>query len=277
MAECGLTNLATCLPQMFFEFVLSLFNMALEPIVKLVKSLLIEPVNVTLFHSFWVVIVYVISLFYGLFFIFAGFNFLISGYDAVKREKAKSWLRNVIFMIIFVQASFLLYSLIIELGALLTAGVVDLINPDFFLLKADNIGSLGLQLILLIPYIITLVLTILLLGLRYLLVSIGVVLFPFALFFYFIPPLQSYGKMMLNALITLIFMTFFDAIILFGASALTTIGIFKDFQIIITTIAFLTVDIAMVLIMIFVIVKAAFSVLDSDVGRNVARATKYVV
>jgi len=144
-------------------------------------------------------------------------------------------------------------------------------------LKADNIGSLGLQLILLIPYIITLVLTILLLGLRYLLVSIGVVLFPFALFFYFIPPLQSYGKMMLNALITLIFMTFFDAIILFGASALTTIGIFKDFQIIITTIAFLTVDIAMVLIMIFVIVKAAFSVLDSDVGRNVARATKYVV
>ena len=147
LTECGLTDLAICLPQKFFEFLLSLLNAPLHPLLDLNKNLLTEPVNIHLFYSLWAVMIYVISLFYGLFMLFAGFNFLISGYDASKRENAKMWFRNVILMIIFVQGSFYIYELLIEVGARLTAGVIGIIDPTFFLLSVDSALSFGMQLI----------------------------------------------------------------------------------------------------------------------------------
>lgn len=277
MTSCGLTNLATCIPEKFFGFLLSIFNAPLEALIKLTKGMLTEPVNINLFFSLWAIIVYIISMFYGLFFLFAGFNFLISGYDVVKREKAKMWLRNIVLMIIFVQASFLIYDLIIELGSLLTSGVIGMIKPEFFLLNADNLGSFALQFVLAPFYLITVIITVLLLGFRYLMVSIGVVMFPFALFFYFIPPLQNYGKMILNVLLIFIFLTFFDAIILLGASALLSIPLFADFKIIIVTSAFGTVNLLMIFMILFALTKAAFSVTNSEVGKTVTKAVKYLV
>lgn len=277
MIECGLTNLATCLPEKFFEFMLSMLGAPIAPLLELIKGLLTEAVNINIFFSLWTIIVYIISLFYGLFFIFAGFNFMISGYNSSRRENAKVWMRNIILMIIFIQGSFFIYDLIIEINALLSAGVIGLIDPNFFLLTADSFASMGLQLSLVIPYLIVLVLTIILLGLRYLLVSIGVVLFPFAIFFYFIPPLQQYGKMILNVLLVVIFVAFFDAVILFGASALIGIPIFANFSIVVAIVAFLTIDLLMIYLVIFALIKSATSVMNSDVGTTVSKAIKYII
>ncbi|MDP3699244.1 MAG: hypothetical protein Q8R47_06705 [Nanoarchaeota archaeon] len=276
MVECGLTNLATCLPEKFFEFIISLLNTAIQPLLKLVQTLLTEPANVNTFQPLWAVIVYVISMFYGLFFLFAGFNLMISGYDSAKREKAKYWLRNVVLMIIFVQASFLIYSLILELSSLMTAGVINIIDPKFFLMTLDSGLNFGLQLSLLIPYIATLVITIILLGLRYLFAIVGVVFFPIAMFFYFIPPLQSYGKLITNLLLVVIFVPFFDAVMLFGASALLKVPVFTNFKIVLTIVAFTAVNLLMILLTIFAIIKAATSVLDSDMGRGIKKAVKYL-
>lgn len=276
LVECGLTNLATCLPEKFFEFLVSLLNAPIQPLLSFAQTLMTEPANVNTFQSLWAVVVYVISLFYGLFLLFAGFNLMISGYDSAKREKAKYWLRNIILMILFVQASFLIYDLIIELSSLLTAGVINIIDPNFFLMTVDSGLNFGLQLSLLIPYICVLILTIILLGLRYLFAVVGVALFPFAIFFYFIPPLRSYGKLILNFLMVIIFVPFFSAVILFGASALLQIPIFNNFKIVLTIIAFVSVDLMMILLIIFAIIKAAFSVLNSDVGRGVKKAVKYL-
>ena len=277
MTECGLTNLATCLPEMFFQYIADILNSAIEPLLHFVQSLLTAPASVDIFFSLWAVIIYVISLFYGLFFLIAGFNFMVSGYDSAKREAAKSWLRNVVLMIIFVQASFLIYSLIIEMSSLMTAGMISAIDPNFFLMTSDNITNFGLQFSLISIYIIVLLLTVILLGLRYLFVIIGVVFFPFALFFYFIPPLQSYGKMILNILMVLIFVPFFDAVLLFGASALMDIPLFTNFKIVVITMAFLSINLLMTLLLLFAIIKAAFGVLNSDVGKGVKTAVKYFV
>lgn len=276
MVECGLTNLATCLPEKFFEFIISLLNATIQPLLKLVQTLLTEPANVNTFQPLWAVIVYVISMFYGLFFLFAGFNLMISGYDSAKREKAKYWLRNVVLMIIFVQASFLIYSLILELSSLMTAGVINIIDQKFFLMTLDSGLNFGLQLSLLIPYILVLVTTIILLGLRYLFAVVGVVFFPLAMFFYFIPPLQSYGKLITNLLLVVIFVPFFDAVVLFGASALLKIPVFTNFKIVLTIVAFTAVNLLMILLIIFAIIKAATSVLDSDMGRGIKKAVKYL-
>ena len=208
---------------------------------------------------------------------FAGFNLMISGYDSAKREKAKYWLRNVVLMILFVQASFLIYDLIIELSSLLTAGVVQITDPKLFAMTIDNGLNFGLQLTLLVPYILILVLTIILLGLRYLFVAIGVVLFPLAIFFYFIPPLQSYGKLLMNILLAVIFIPFFSSIILFGSSMLLSISLFSNFKIVLAMVSFMSVNLLMIVLLIFAIVKAALSVLNSDVGRSVKTAVKFLM
>lgn len=275
MSECGLTNLATCLPEKFFQYIADMLNSTVQPLLSMVQSLLTAPASVEIFFPLWAVIVYVISLFYGLFFLFAGFNFMVSGYDAAKRENAKYWLRNVILMIIFVQGSFLIYSLIIELGSLLTAGMINIIDPNFFLMTTDSIVNFGLQFLFLLLYLTVLLLTMVLLALRYLFVVVGVVFFPLALFLYFIPPLQSYGKLILNVLLTLVFVPFFATVLLFGASALMNIPLFTNLKIIVATMAFLSVNLLMILLLVFAIIKAAFSVLNSDVGKGVKMAVKY--
>src|SRR3989344_3087959 len=276
MTECGLTNLAVCLPEKFFEFIVSLLNAPIQPLLNFTQSLLTEPVNINTFQPLWAIIISMISLFYGLFFLFAGFNLMVSGYDSAKRENAKTWLRNVVLMILCVQASFIIYDLLIEFSGLLTQGVLNLIDPKFFLLTVDNVVNFGLQIALLVPYIVVLLLTILLLGLRYLFVMVGVVLFPLGIFLYFIPPTQSYGKLILNLLLVTIFVPFFDGIILFGASALLGIAIFANFKIVVAIVAFLSVSLLMVLLIIFAILKAAISVMNSDIGRGIKQIGKYL-
>lgn len=277
MVDCGLTNLAVCLPQKFLEYISQALSLAVEPLLKIIQYLLTEPVNINMFLGIWSIMVYIISLFYGLFFLFSGINFMISGYDAVKRENAKEWLRNIVLMVLFVQASFFLYELILEVAGLLTSGVISLIDPNFFLLTADNITNFGLQFVLLLPYLAVLLLTVLFLGLRYLFVASGVIFFPLAFFFYFIPPLQSYGKLILNIVFIAIFVTFFDAVILLAASKLVTVGIFANYKIVLVSCAFLTVNILMLLLLVFAILKAVFGVLNSDVGRSVKAAVKYFI
>ncbi|MBU0460610.1 MAG: hypothetical protein KJ597_00535 [Nanoarchaeota archaeon] len=263
MTECGLTNLAVCLPEKFFEYIASLLNGAVEPLLELTRYLLTEPVSISTFHPLWAVIIYVISLFYGLFFMFAGFNLMISGYDAAKRERAKHWLRNIVLMIFFIQASFLMYSLMIELSSLLTTGIIDIIDPNFFLMTADSMTNFSLQITLLFPYLTMLLLTVLMLALRYLIVAIGVVFVPFAFLFYFIPPLQSYGKLILNVLTVIIFVPFFSGIILFGTSALMSIPMFADYKIVLSLVGFGSVSGLLLFLVAFALLKAVFSVKNS--------------
>ena len=265
MTECGLTNLAYCIPEKIAQFLLDILNGALQPMLDFTQGLMTEPVNLSVLQPFWAIIIYVISLFYGLFFLFSGLNLLVSGHDPARRERAKQGLTNVIFMVIFVQASFFIYSLANELASLLALGVMNIIDSNFFLLTVDNVTNVGLELLFGIPYAIVLVITILLLAIRYLLALVGVVFAPIAFFFYFIPPLRSIGKMMINVLLVILFIPFFDAIILFASSALLSIALFENFKIIIMISGFLLVN----FLMIFLVLYGALIALDGigiDVG-----------
>ncbi len=271
---CGLTNLAACIPQKIYEYTLTIINAPLQPFLTLTKNLLSEPVNIDSFISLWAIIVYIISLFYGLFIIFAGFNFIISGYSAEQRERAKLWLKNVILMVFFVQASFYLYSALIEVSSGLTVGVLGLIDPNFFLLTVDNLTNIGLQIVLAIPYLLTLLLTIILLSLRYLLVALGVMLFPMALFLYFIPPLKSYGKLILNILLIIMFIPFFHSLMLLTAAKLIEIPVYANFKILLMISTFILINSSMIFLILFAIVKAAFAALHSDIGKAATMVSK---
>ena len=154
----------------------------------------------------------------------------------------------------------------------MTAGVINLIEPDFFLLSVDNTVNLGLQMVLAILYLLNLLLSITLLSLRYLLVAVGVMFFPIGLFLNFIPPLKNYGKLIINILLIIIFLPFIQSLMLLAASKLVEIPIFENFKILVMSASFNMINMSMILLVIFAVVKAAFAALNSDVGR----ATKIV-
>ena len=140
MADCGLLNLATCLPQKFFEYVAVALNSPIQPLLTLAKNLLSAQINLQLFSSLWAIIIYVLSMFYAFLIIYAGFQFIISGYDVQKRENAKSWLRNIIIMIVLVQASFFIYELAVQLSSVMTSTTLSLINNNFFLITIATLS-----------------------------------------------------------------------------------------------------------------------------------------
>jgi len=264
---CSLSNLGSCLVDAISSFISKILNAPLQPLVTFNKFLLSEPVKVDLFYSLWALMLYAISIFYGLLFLYAGFNFIISGHDVLRRETAKTWFRNLLIMIIVVQASYLLYQVILEIASGLTAGVLGLINPDFFLLTFDNAVNIFLEIILLIPYILVLLLTAVILLIRYAIVASGVALFPIGLFLYFIEPLRAWGRALLSFLGVNIFVTFFASIALLIFSKLTDIGAFGYFKIILMISAFLVVDFLFVYFLFFGIVRAAIRTTTSVISK----------
>jgi hypothetical protein len=261
-ADCGITNLASCISQSFFDFLLSILNAPVQPLLDAVHSLLTEPVNIDLFSGVWGIIVYILSLFYGILLMYVGFKFIISGHSVEMREKAKSDLANILIMIVLVQASFYLYSLLNQVIASVTAVTLNMIQENFFLLTLDNVTNIGLEFVMLIPYLISIVTTLVLLTLRYVIVSAGVLLFVFGIFFYFFPPLKQYGKLIINFLISTMAMTLFYSIIFLACSMLLEITVFQNFKMLVMIGAFTLVNIITIVVAFFVIVKAASSVAE---------------
>jgi hypothetical protein len=179
-----------------------------------------------------------------------------------------------VLMIIFVQASYFLYELILQLAALLTAGVFSIINQNFFLLTVDNAANLAFELVFSTSYLLTLVLSALLLVLRYLFVAVGVIFFPIGIFFNFIEPLAGYGKLIINSLLIMIFLPFFQAIVLLASSKLLELDTFGSFKIMIMIGAFTISNLMMILLVLFAVVKAVNSAAHSEVGKVIIAGAK---
>lgn len=258
--ECGITNLASCIAQEFFNFLLGILNAPIQPILDLIYSLLTQPVNIDIFKDVWGTIVYILSMFYGLLLIYVGFKFMLSGYSPERRERAKASLANIIIMMVLVQASFYIYSLILQLDSSVTTVVFNMVQRNFFLLTVDNISNVGLEFLLLIPYLANVVLTLILLTLRYMIVSIGVLFFVIGIFFYFIDPLKEYGRLILNFLFVTISLTFFYSLIFLASAKMLDIDTFANMKILVMIGAFSFVNLATLFLALFVAIKSALKV-----------------
>lgn len=268
--ECGLLNLASYIPQKLYDFFINILNAPISPLLEFTKSLLTEPVSLELFAPLWAIILYVISLFYGILMLYSGFNFMFSGHDAIKRAKAKQWFMNIFIMIVLIQASYFLYEIVLDLESLLTAGVINLVDDSFFLLTADNLVNIGLQFFFALFYVLTLLITVLFLTLRYIIVAVGVVFLPIGIFCYFIPPLKSYGRLVFNFLGICIFTTFLSSLIFLVCSQLINIELFENFKILIMISAFGMADFLMFYLMIFSMIKSAIKTTEDFSGTIVA-------
>lgn len=271
-ADCGLTNLASCLPEKFFDFVIQILNAPIQPLLAFMRTLLETAPAIDLFQGAWAIVVYTISMFYGLLFIYSGFQFLLAGHDVIRREMAKEWLKNTVIMIVLVQGSFYIYGLIVDLGAVMASSVLSLVDAHFFLLTADNVVNVGLEFLLVLVYAVILLITILFLVIRYLVVCMGVLLAPIGIFCYFIPPLKSYGKLINGLLGICIFVVFLDAIIILACSMLIDVPLFQNFKIVVMISCFAIINILFLILIKHIIAKSALG----DSGEKVAQAVKYI-
>lgn len=274
--ECGIFNLGSCISQKLFEYTADIINAPINPLISLVKTLLSEPVIISVFEYLWKIMAYVISIFYALLFLYVGFNFMTSGHDVVKRDNAKKWLKNIIIMIVLIQCSYILYDLIVQISAALTNGVLGLIDDSFFQLTLNNLVNTSLQFFFTIPYVATLLITSLLLILRYAIVSIGIALFPIGIFLYFIEPVKEYGKLILNFLGINIFITFFCAIILLAFSKLIDLPVFSSLKIMVMITAFWAVIFTIIYFLFFALLKSAFKA-GGKISSVIVKYGKYLI
>jgi len=258
---CSITNIGECIVEFFFDFILDLINDAIEPLLKLVKYFLSEPVKISLFSEPWSIIIYIISMFYGLVLVYIGLKFMLSGDSPEKREGAKSSLKNIIIMMILIQSSFILYSVLLDLSGALTKTMLDLTGDKFFRLSFDSFSSFALELLLLGVYLVHLVAVILILAMRYIAVSAGVLFFVIGIFFYFIPFLQNFGKFILYTLGSLIFIPFFYSIIFLVSSKIIQINAFREFKILIMIGSLDIIIFGTLFILLFVLIKATLSIM----------------
>ncbi len=258
---CSITNIGECVVEFLFEFILDLINTAIKPLLNLIEKFLSEPVKISLFSEPWSIIIYIISMFYGLILVYIGLKFMLSGESPQDRENAKSSLRNIIIMMILIQSSFILYSVLLDLSGALTKTMLDLTGDEFFKLTFDSFTSFALELLLLGLYLIHLIIVILILIIRYIAVSAGVLLFVFGIFFYYIPFLQSFGKFILYTLGALIFIPFFYSIVFLASSKIIELSIFKHYKILVMIGSLDIIIFGTLIILLFVLIKAALSIL----------------
>ena len=230
--ECGIRNIVSCLPNLISDYILLLFNAPLLPLLHGIKLLITAEISIDIFFRLWSIVRYILSFFYIFLFVYTGYTLLLANADPIRRAHAKELLKNTFIMIILINGSFYLYDLFLKINILMNAALLNMIDYRFFLLTGGSAVNIGLEIMFKFMYALTLFITFLFLVLRYIVVCIGVIFVPIALFFYFIPPLKGYGRVMLNILGIFIFITTIDLLIVLACSLIVDLPIFNDFKIV---------------------------------------------
>lgn len=224
-----------------------------NPLFETMKTLMLYNIDPFSFQSYWVAIVSVVSAFYLLLFLVVGLRFLLGSYDAVHRKKAKEWFKGAIIIVVGVNASLVLYSLLLLVGSaiaqtLWVPGLEEMLSAAS--LDALNLVWLGLLSFIVFLAMVTLVL-------RQIFLIVAVMLVPIAIFLYFIPPTKAYGSAIVNLVFAFVFMQVLDVIILLGVSLFVNeFAMLPSIDLISLTAGFLFIFLANIGLMYFAIQKA---------------------
>ncbi len=257
--SCGFTNLTSC----FTGFLESFFNAPLKPLIDLFKDLIITNASPDIFKPIWGIIILLCSLASMIFIIINVVKLVMYAEYPLKRHQAKESLKNIVIIAVLLPLSYYIYTTLLSFNSLLTNNFIQSINVNFFEVKFDNITSSILNLLLYIFYIVVLIITDIILVLRYFILSVGVVIFPLGIFMYYIDQLKNYGVLIINFLLSNIFVGFITSLVLMIVSMLSSVQIFENYQVIFSISGLLITDAILVIIMFFVVIKASFYGVES--------------
>ncbi|MCD6418250.1 hypothetical protein J7M00_05655 [bacterium] len=260
-ASAGLWDSVSNLPANVANAILDSFKGTVisfvAPILEFIKAMVLNNINPYDFQDLWLMIVSVISCFYLLLFVFAGLKFLLGSYDAVQRKSAKEWLKNAVVIVVAVNASLLLYSLMLQLSSAVALTIWTEKLDSLFDIAQLN----ALNLLWVVFYAFGALLLAITLLLRQLFLILGVIFVPIGIFLYFIIPLRAYGSVILNFFGAIVFMQVIDAALLLGVSMLTTqFASLEYFGTFALAVGFIVAAVVNVAILIIAIMKGLSSV-----------------
>lgn len=146
------------------------------------------------------------------------FSILRSG-DVEGRLETRKWMENMVIMIIVLSFSFQLFSMLLDFNSYLSSSIASQSMTSIFKFQTAGDASI-LTFVMLLSGVVLGFLTYLTLLLRYLLIPFMMLLFPVAIFLYFMPPTKKWGSTFLKLVLVFVFMTTADAMVLLGLSAL---------------------------------------------------------
>ncbi len=242
----------------------------IKPFLEAIKTFILSNPNPLDLFGFWQLIISVISAFYILLFLVAGLKFVLGAYDVGQREEAKVWFKNALFVVIVLNASYLLYSILLDLGSGVALVFWDAKFESLFSFAA--IESLNLfSLYYLAASSALLWIT---LFLRYALLLIGVVIFPIGLFLFFIPPMKTYGSAVLNIFGTAVFIQLVDVITLKVMDLTLTTLTSPDFQFLIPSTAYFIIFFINLVMLLIAAMRGINSV--RAYSPNIANVVSYI-
>jgi hypothetical protein len=216
-------NLPSCIVEKFFSSLVSGFVYSAKEFLESSLKFIITGPDLDSFCSPFTKIMKIIESLYTLALMGVGAYYIATSADPEKRAKSKLWIQNILFMIILLSFSFPIFKMIMDLNLYITTTIYNESFSDMLNVEVA-FTSLIFALVLSFVFIIAAGITFLTLVIRYIMIPFLLLLFPLAIFLYFIPFTKEWGSFLIRFMVIIIFMTAIDAIIVLGMSFLFSAG-----------------------------------------------------
>ena len=216
-----LTNLPGCIVEAFFSYTVSGLVSSSQGLVDSAFKFIFSSPDPLWFCTQYNGLMAVLESLYSIVLMCLAMFFILRSNDAEGRAIAKRWLENMIAMIVLLSFSFQIFQMALDFNTYLATSFANESMKNLFGIQPDFTSAI-FALVILIPAISAMTMTFITLLVRYLLIPFLLFLFPIAIFLYFIPITQSWGRTFIKIIATIVFMSAIDALVILGLSSLFT-------------------------------------------------------
>ncbi|VVB65830.1 Uncharacterised protein [Candidatus Gugararchaeum adminiculabundum] len=211
----SIQNIPACIVEKFFNFIFDGLTFAVQAFLNATFSLILAVPDVHWFCSPYNAIMGIIESLYTLIIMGLGLFYVVRSTDVEGRITAKKWLKNIFLMVITLAFSFYIFEAIIQVNQSITSSLLNQASTNFFSVKS-SLSNLLFAIVILLLFTLVAVVTFFTLLFRYILLPFLLFLFPFAIFFYFLPIAENFGKFLLKLILLIVFMSSLDALLILG-------------------------------------------------------------
>lgn len=215
----AITSLPGRIVDSFFSYAVSGLIDSTQQLVDTAFKFIFSSPDPNWFCSSYNGIMAIVETLYSLVLMGLALYFILRSNDAEGRATAKKWLENMLVMIVVLAFSFQIFQIMLDLNTNLAASFASDSMKSMF--SSPGGFATGIfALVVMVPAMTGMMLTVVTLLLRYLLIPFLLFLFPIAIFLYFVPITQKWGRAFLTLIAGIVFMSTFDALVLLALSSL---------------------------------------------------------
>ena len=214
-----LTNLPGCIAEAIINTLASGFVYTVDQFLTASFNFIAATPTLTWFCTPYNNVMAIIESLYAIAFMALGLFYIFRSTDVEGRLAAKEWLKNIFFLMLLLSFSFKLFDILVSINSYLTTSFLASVSREVFN-PSVAFGSLVFAFVILITSVFVLGLTFMTLLARYLLIPFLLLLFPIAIFLYFLPFTKQWGSAFLKMIVSIIFMSSLDALLIMALSML---------------------------------------------------------